>query len=140
MMTVTRPLRVFCVDDNPLVIDALRLQLSRAGDMHWHGFATNAQALLDQVRGDCPDVILLDIDMPGKDPFEAIEDLEAICSQTRVLMYSGLVRGDLVDRALDAGAWGYVAKVDGEQALLEAIRMAASGAIAFSPSVRTAHG
>ena len=136
----TAPLRVFCVDDNPLVAEALKIQLRDSGDLTLHGTAPDAQSFLTAIRGNCPDVVLLDIDMPGKDPFEAIGDLEHVCPRSRVVMYSGHLRPDLVDRALDAGAWGYVAKSDGIDELMQAIRAAASGVMGFSRSVRSLNG
>ena len=130
-----KTIKVFCVDDNHLVAEAVRLQLERADDVHWAGSAADATAMLREARRQCCDVVLLDIDMPGKNPFEAIGELTEICPESRVVMYSGLLKRDLVDRAVEAGAWGYVAKTDGETELLAAIRMVASGSFAFSRSV-----
>ena len=142
MMTSTaaKPIKVFCVDDNALVTEAVRLQLTRADGMQWAGSAPDADALLLHARQECSDIVLLDIDMPGKDPFEAIGELSEICGHARVLMYSGLMRRDLVDLALDSGAWGYVAKTDGEGELVAAIRAVANGTIGFSRSIRTIMG
>jgi two-component system response regulator DesR len=127
-------IKVFCVDDNPLVPDAVKLQLTLADDMQWGGSAPDADSLLVEAERECSTIVLLDIDMPGRDPFSAVADLAAICPESRVVMYSGLLRRELVDRAIDAGAWGYVAKADSGE-LLPAIRQVASGSIAFSRSV-----
>ncbi|MCI0364078.1 MAG: response regulator transcription factor [Phycisphaerales bacterium] len=135
--STSNKITVFCVDDNPLVTDALKLQIERAADVQWHGSAPNADGLLTEARVECSDIVLLDIDMPGKDPFDAIAELVDICRDSRVLMYSGLLKRELVDQALEAGAWGYVAKTDGERELLSAIRSVAAGSFAFSPSVRS---
>ena len=135
--------RVFCADDNPLVTDALKVQIESAPDFRWVGSAENADELLSEAaaiadHNDCPDIVLLDIDMPGRDPFEAIGELQRICPGARVLMYSGLVRREWIERAMEAGAWGYVAKSDGEQALLAAMRAALSDEFALSPEVQKA--
>jgi DNA-binding NarL/FixJ family response regulator len=61
-------------------------------------------------------------------------------TDSRVLMYSGLLRRELVDRAIEAGAWGYVAKTDGGEELLAAIHAVASGSLAFSRSIRNLIG
>lgn len=149
MLTAARPLkangrkRVFCADDNPLVTEALRIQINRAPDFRWIGCTDSADDLLieaaaiaDADESECPDIVLLDIDMPGRDPFGAIGELHKICPRARVLMYSGLVRRDWVERAMEAGAWGYVAKSDGEQALLAAMRAALADEFALSPEVQ----
>jgi DNA-binding NarL/FixJ family response regulator len=133
-------IKVFCVDDNALVVEALKLQLAGLKDVEWAGAAHDADSLLEQARVTCPDIVLLDIDMPGKDSISAVSELNEICRGSRVLMYSGLLRRDLVDRALDAGAWGYVAKTDGEHDLLKAIRAVASGSMGFSRSIQSILG
>ena len=137
MSTSAQTIKVFCVDDNSLIAEAVQLQLRRAPDLVWHGCAPDAGTFLQQIKGNCPDIVLLDIDMPGKNPFDAISELEGICTKARVLMYSGLIRQDLLDKALDAGAWGYVAKSDGEAALVAAIRTVAAGMVGLSPSIES---
>lgn len=130
--------KVFCADDNPLVTDALRLQIESAPDFRWMGCAEDADKLVEALAGPagCPDVVLLDIDMPGKNPFDAIAEVAGHCGDTRVLMYSGLVQRELIDRAIQAGAWGYVAKSDGEEALFSAMRKVLAGEFALSPEVQ----
>lgn len=131
---------VYCADDNPLVTDALRVQFERARDFRWMGCSEDADSLVKAVsqRG-CPDIILLDIDMPGKDPFEAIAELTELCADVRVVMYTGMVRRELIDQAVEAGAWGYVAKSDGEEALFTAMRKVLDGEFALSPEVEAAY-
>lgn len=133
--------RVFCADDNPLVSDALRQFVVRSGEFEWAGCVADADALCAKIGElGCPEIVLLDIDMPGMDPFEAVGRVAECCPETRVLMYSGMVRRDLIDRAIESGAWGYVSKGDGEQALFEAMRAALEGQIAMSPEVRSVAG
>jgi DNA-binding NarL/FixJ family response regulator len=129
--------RVYCADDNPMVTEALRRFIERSGEFAWMGCAEDADQLCDDVRRNgCPDIVLLDIDMPGSDPFDAIGALQGVCSSARVLMYSGMVRRDLIERALQAGAWGYVAKSDGEAALFTAMRKVLGGDLGFSPEAQ----
>jgi DNA-binding NarL/FixJ family response regulator len=134
-----RELTVVCVEDNPLVAEALRLKLSRHREFRWTGWADNADALLEKCKGACPSIIILDLDMPGKDPLEAAEELQDICPTSRVVVFTGHVRVELIDRAIDAGVWGYVAKSDGDDALIEAMCKVAEGEFAFSPEVRATY-
>jgi two-component system nitrate/nitrite response regulator NarL len=134
--TAAQRITVICVDDNPLVTEALGLQLRDYDDIELIGRAASADELIAKAGQRCPSIVLLDYDMPGKSPFQAISELEEICSESRVLMYSGHVHEDLVDCALEAGAWGYVAKVDPTEDLIAAIRRVAAGSFAFSPAVR----
>jgi DNA-binding NarL/FixJ family response regulator len=137
----TRPMRVFCTDDNALVTEAVRLNIEQEADFQWVGSAGTADDMLVEaerihLEHQCPDIVLLDIDMPGRDAFEAIGDLQQICPEARVLMYSGLVRRDWIERAMESGAWGYVAKSDGKMALLAAMRSAMADQFALSPEAQ----
>jgi DNA-binding NarL/FixJ family response regulator len=138
--TVGKP-RVFCADDNPLVTEALQRYIERSPDFAWMGCAEDADALQAAINSSgCPDIVLLDIDMPGSDPFSAIGALASACASIRVIMYTGMVRRDLVERAIESGAWGYVSKGDGEEALFEAMRTVLSGHLALSPEARSVSG
>lgn len=133
-------LGVLCVDDNAEVAEALRIILGRAGGFAWLGWLPRADALVETAAQKCPRLVVLDLDMPGKDPFAALADLVDRCPDARVVVFSGHVRRDLVHRAIDAGAWGYVSKNDGEDQLLSALEGVASGELALSPEARRVYG
>ena len=141
MTTATaRPPTVLCVDDNPLIADALRRTFARAGGWSWLGWLPEAGGLLEAARADPPAVVILDLDMPGADPFEVLARMTAEFPGTRTVVFTGHVRCDLVDRAVAAGAWGYVSKNDGEGALTGAVAAVLRGEFAISPEVRMAIG
>lgn len=130
---------VLCVDDNLHVADALRLKLERAGGFEWMGWLPSADALLSTVRKVNPRVLILDIDMPGRNPFEALAELVEQYPDIRTVMFSGHVHFELINQALEAGAWGYVSKNDGEDALIQALRGVAGDELALSHEVRAAY-
>lgn len=134
-MTNDPPIAVLCVDDNVLVADAIALKLRTEAGLRWLGSLESTEGLLEAVLARRPGVLLLDIDMPGTDPFVVIERLAEVCSECRVIMFSGHVRPDLLERAIAAGAWGYVSKCDGESSMVEGIRRVARGEFAMSPEV-----
>lgn len=136
MSTGRENLGILCVDDNPLVADALRTKLSRIDGFTWRGWLSSADGLVERAQQDCPAIVLLDIDMPGKNPFEALEELCERCPTARVVVFSGHVRRELIERAVDAGAWGYVSKNDGENALVEVLRRVAADEFALSREAR----
>lgn len=138
MMVEAGKISVLCVDDNEDVAHALRIKLRIVGGFDWRGWLPDADDLVSVAREKCPDIVLLDIDMPGANPFERLADLSAVCPDIRVIMFSGHVRRELVDRAVESGAWGYVSKNDGEDALVEAICSVTVGEFALSPEVRRA--
>lgn len=129
------PIKVLCVDDNDLVAEGIKMKLSAAEDYQWLGQLRDADKLVQVAFQKRPHVILLDIDMPGKDPFVAIRELADLFPSVRVVMLSGYVRQDLIDRAIESGAWGYVAKSDGADMVLRAISRVARGEFTLGPDV-----
>jgi two-component system, NarL family, response regulator DesR len=126
-------IRILCVDDNPAVIEALRLKVSLEPDLAWAGHLESADHLQDEVERAHPDVVLLDVDMPGTDPFEALRAISDAYPDTRTLMFTAHAKGELVDRAVGAGAWGYLLKSEGATALVNAIRRVSLGEVVIQP-------
>ena len=128
-------IRVLCVDDNDFVAEAIRRKLSLNSNFAWAGWLPEAKDLIEKVKETNADVVLLDIDMPGKDSFEALGELAQACPQTRVIMLSGYVRSDYIDRAVEAGAWGYVSKNENTETILAAIQQVSRGGFAMGSEV-----
>ena len=82
-MPEERPIRVLCVDDNPEVIEAIRLRLEHEPRYAWAGSLATADRLMEVARARRPDIILLDVDMPGRDPFETVLELAAHDAELR---------------------------------------------------------
>lgn len=138
-MHTGQAMTVLCVDDNPHVAEALRVKLARSLDILWQGWLSSADELVHTAERLNPTIVLLDVDMPGKDPFVAVSELADRCPTAKVVIFSGHVRRELIDRALESGAWGYVSKNDDEGDLLKVIRAVADGEVAFSPEVRSTY-
>lgn len=135
----SRPIGVLCVDDNQHLAEAIRITFERAGGFEWKGWLPRADTLVVTVETQGPAVVILDVDIPGRNPFEVLEELAEACPDCRAVMFSGHVRPELIDRAFTAGAWGYVSKNDGETALMQAVRDVCREEIAMSPEVRSAY-
>src|SRR5262245_20486747 len=130
-----QPIRVLCVDDNPFVADGIKIRLAIHPGFEWVGHLSTADHLIQEVLRLAPEVVLLDIDMPGRDSLAALEELSAAVPGARTIIVSGYERDDYLDRAVEAGAWGYVSKNDGPQQIVEAILEVHAGRFAFGPSV-----
>ncbi len=128
---------VLCVDDNPHVAEALQNKFLRGSLCTWLGWLPDANNLVEWVLENKPDIVLLDIDMPGRDPFEALNELTARRPETRTIIFSGHVRRELVDRAIEGGAWGYVSKNEGEDQLMDAIERVLEDEFILSHEVRS---
>lgn len=134
-MLTRAPIRVFCVDDHAFLVEGLQARLAMARDMEYVGRLGSAEDLVAEVKRTKPDIVLLDIEMPGPDPFEAMEDMRRQCPTVRTIMLSAYVRDHYIDAAVNAGAWGYLCKDDDPDAIIHAIRDVAGGAFAFGPNV-----
>jgi DNA-binding NarL/FixJ family response regulator len=124
-----------CVDDHSFLVDGLKARFELEKDIECVGSLPNAESLLPKAHQLEPDVILLDIEMPGPDPFEAIEDLRRQRPDIRVIMLSAYVRDHYISAAIKAGAWGYFSKSDDADSIMEGIRKVTGGEFSFGPKV-----
>jgi DNA-binding NarL/FixJ family response regulator len=136
---MTGSVRVLCVDDNEMVLQALTLRLRRAEGLTVVGTLPQADELPKAAQEKQADVVLLDVDMPGRDAFEAMADLARQRPDIRTIIVTGYIQADLIDRAIANGAWGYLNKADGTDAIIQAIRRVQNGEFAFGPDLRDGH-
>lgn len=129
---------IFCVDDNLEVCAAIRAALKRRGLHQWVGENCRADGLVELVHPLQPSIVVLDIDMPGRSAIEVIAELGRECPDCRVIVFTGHTRRELIAQAIDAGAWAYVSKNDGEDHLFEAIDKVLSDEISLSPEAAAA--
>lgn len=133
---ISRTIRVLCVDDHAFLAEGLRSKLALERDMEFVGWLPDASHIVREVEERRADVVTLDIEMPGPDPFEAVEDLQRRCPDVKTIMLSAYVRDSYIDAAVEAGAWGYLSKSDDPDEIVTAIRTVVDGKFAFGPSVR----
>jgi len=120
-------IRVLIVDDHAIVRAGLRMLINHQPDMDVVGEAADGHEALCQAREANPDVLTLDLTMPGGGGLEILERVRQACPQTRVLVLTMHEDPSYLRAVLAAGGSGYVAKsaVDGE--LIAAIRSVAQG-------------
>jgi len=128
-------IRVLSVDDHAFLAEGLRARLSLEPDMEFVGHVQRAEGLVDMVRKFNAQIVLLDIEMPGPDPFAATAELRRECPTVQTIILSAYVRDRYVDATVKAGAWGYLAKSDSPDSIINAIRDVATGKFAFGPVV-----
>jgi len=125
----TPHIRVLIVDDNPDVAASLAELLSLQSDMQSAGVLHRADGLASHVTATRPDVILLDLSMPGADPIQELQSLASLEPPARVVVCSAYEDAPRVKVAMDAGARGYVSKLDEVETILDAVRAVARGEI-----------
>jgi DNA-binding NarL/FixJ family response regulator len=118
---------VLCVDDNPDVAEVLAAAVDAEDDMRSVGVLASADALCDEIESRRPDVVLVDLTMPGRPPVEAIEEAAARFPTARAVVVSGYDDPATVDEAVTRGAWGFVSKSSGVDRMLDAVRAVARG-------------
>jgi DNA-binding NarL/FixJ family response regulator len=128
-----KPIKVLAVDDHPVVLEGLCALIQSQPDLEWVGGYGTAEDLPNRACESGAMVVLLDIQLPGPDPFEAIDDVRRMSPDVRVIIYSAYLREHYVDAALASGAWGYLSKLESSQSLCDGIRKVARGEFAFSP-------
>lgn len=128
-------IRVLLVDDQHLVRAGLRMLCESAGDITVVGEAANGSTALRLAVSERPDVVLMDLRMPGLDGITATERILAERPGTRVVVLTTFDDDDHLYPALAAGACGFLVKDAGSDELLDGIRRAAAGESPFSQAV-----
>ena len=128
-------IRVLVVDDHTLVRDGIRAVLANASDMEVVAEAADGQAALGEARRTRPDVILLDIAMPGLGGLETVPLLRREVPTARILILTQYEQPEYVRRFLNLGVGGYVLKKAAGAELIAAIRAVHRGGLVVDPAV-----
>ena len=126
--------RILLVDDHDIVRLGLMTLLNDQPDMEVVGEASTAAEAVSTAKKLQPDVVLMDIRLPGEGGIEAARQITQQVPKSKVVMLTSFADDELVVRAIRAGAMGYVLKQVGNEELLRAIRAAARGKALLDPS------
>jgi DNA-binding NarL/FixJ family response regulator len=126
---------VLLVDDDALVRAGLRMMLSSADDIEVVGEVSDGADAVGAVQKHRPDVVLMDIRMPGVDGITATVNLRALSDPPQVIVLTTFHIDDYVLRALRAGASGFLLKDTPPEEILNAVRLVAAGEAILSPAV-----
>ena len=128
-------IRILVADDHEVVRDGLRLVLETEEDFEVVGEAGDGARAVQLAEELHPDVILMDLRMPGMDGLQAIEKIRAGWPEIAVVILTTYNEDDLMIRGLRAGARGYLLKDTNRQTLFHSLRAAARGEALFLPEV-----
>jgi DNA-binding NarL/FixJ family response regulator len=126
-MSEHKGIRVFCVDDHPLLREGIATIINSEPDMSVVAEASNARDAIQQFRGLQPDVTLMDLRLPEKSGIDALIAIRNEFPEARIVMLTTF-EGDVeIQRALEAGARGYVLKTTPPKELIKLIRQVHAG-------------
>jgi NarL family two-component system response regulator LiaR len=132
---MTQVIHILVVDDHAVVREGLRAFISAKPDMELVGEAEDGEEAVLKARSLQPDVILMDLVMPGKTGIQAIQEIRAENLEARILVLTSFGEDDQVFSAIKAGALGYLLKDSSPRELLEAIRCVYRGESSLHPAV-----
>jgi DNA-binding NarL/FixJ family response regulator len=132
---VDEPLQVLVADDHPLFRDGLRTLLASVPDAELVGEATTGEEAVSLAARLQPDVVLMDVQMPGMGGIEATRRIARDSAHARVLVVTMFEDDGTVFQAMRAGARGYVLKGANYAEMLRAIRAVGTGEAIFSPKI-----
>lgn len=127
------PIRIVLADDHPVIRSGLRLLLDEEPDLQVIAEASTADEALCRTRGQRPEVLLLDLSMPGRSSLEVIPEIRRAVPGTAIVVLTMHEDPALVRDAMRGGAAGYVLKEAADTELLHALRAAAAGEVYVNP-------
>ena len=128
-------IKILLADDHSVLTDGLRILIESQQDMRVVGIATEGRQAVSMVKANCPDLVLMDVSMPGLNGIEAARQASNLCPDMRILMLSMHADMEYVNRALQAGAQGYILKESAGAEVLQAIREVMAGRTFFSAKI-----
>jgi len=137
-MPVTSEITALIVDDHEVVREGLRLSLSRAPHIRVVGEASDGQQAIDLAERRRPDVIIMDVRMPGMDGLDATKVLSEKLPEVSVLIFTAYSERSLLSRGLESGAKGYILKEAPHETLVRAIDKVAKGESFIDPALMPA--
>ncbi len=131
-----RLVRVYLVDDHQMILDCLSAYLTADSQFEVVGKATNTEQAIIEIAQIQPDVVVMDVELPGRSVFDVAETLRTKAHGVRVIYLSGYASDVLLSRALKPGCYGYLLKGEPVSAIRQAILRAIDGEMSFSPEIR----
>lgn len=129
------PITILIVDDHSVVRQGLRMFLQIDKDLEIVGEASNGEEAVALARELAPDIVLMDLLMPGMDGIEATSVIRKELPDTEVIALTSIATDQMIIGAMRAGAIGYILKETGGDDLRQAIKAAAAGQVLLSPQV-----
>ena len=128
-------IRIVVVDDHPVVRDGLVAMLNTQSDFEMVGEAGNGEEALQQIAERDPDVLLLDLEMPGVDGIETLQRLKEAKARVRAIVFTVFDTDERIVSAMQSGAKGYLLKGAPREDVFRAVRVVNGGGSLLEPLV-----
>lgn len=135
MTSRIEPGRILVVDDHPIIREGLAMRIATQPDLMVCGEAATEQEALRLVHETKPDLAIIDISLKNSNGIDLIKQIKSSSPSTKMLVFSGHQESLYAERALRAGASGYVNKQEPDEKMLEAIRSVLAGSLVVCPEV-----
>lgn len=135
-MSVSVRIRVLIADDHPLIRSGLARLVSGEPDLELVGTAADGLRAVELAESEQPDVVVLDLSMPGMDGVAAAAEIRRLSPRARVLVLSSYVQEAVVSAAFTAGVHGYLLKNVSSFEVIDGIRQAHTGGSPMSDRIR----
>ncbi|MCB0018789.1 MAG: response regulator transcription factor [Anaerolineales bacterium] len=132
---MNEPITVILIDDHRMVRQGVRAFLETQPDIHVVAEADTGEEGVQMVRDHAPDVVLMDLIMPGMDGVEATRSVKEVSPRTQVIVLTSYHQDEHIFPAIRAGALSYLLKDVGPEALADAVRQASHGEAVLHPRI-----
>jgi DNA-binding NarL/FixJ family response regulator len=134
----TTPISILIVDDHPVTREGLHAALDLSEDVVVVGEAASGEEAVDVVRDQAPDIVFMDVRMPGMGGIEATRAIRQACPDTRVILFTVDESRSSIAEAIQAGVSGYLLKDASAEELVNAARLALEGKAVIHPQLTRA--
>ncbi|MCJ7934488.1 MAG: response regulator transcription factor [Chryseobacterium sp.] len=128
-------IRIFAYDDNPERLHSLRILIELSENMEYIGEAPNCESVEEEMQQYQPDIVLMDINMPGVDGIEGLKIIKSRFPQIKVLVQTAFDDSEKIFRSISGGASGYILKSDNPRRILQAIEEVYEGGASMNPAI-----